>query len=667
MSTPLIDRPKRTASVFVFIAATVLALLRTLFPERPMDYAGPRALLDTVFVLGLLGVVLLLAGGLGVKVLRGCRASDLAPLEKIIFALPIGLGVIAYGVMALGLAGMMHPWTIFLWLIFVGIWTRREWASIVAGLPRRLSGLPTLWRKWGPGERVLVILGGLILGVALLQSLGPPTDYDGLMYHLPAGQIFLRSGRITLLPDTGPANGPATGEMLFIIGQAFGSDSFSRLIHLTYTALWLLASFRLGQRWAGHIHAWLTVALLLSIPMLPFWASMAYTDLIWVTYELLSLFALSIWREKRQHGWLLLGGLLMGWALGSKYLALGGLGVWGLWLLAQSDRRRWKEAMINGAVFGGVALAVGSPWYLKNWFLSENPVYPFIWGGPGWDAVRLNLARDFVYSFGDGRGWVDYLLLPLKIYLRFNRFGTNSLELPSFLFILVLLYPFFRRRGFFNDLAMLSALRFVLWALGSQQVRFLLPIFPLLSLLTASVMDSLGALPGLKRMRRVFIAVLSGVGIVTTFLISAYAYAQYPTTSVLLGLHSKDTFLYSLPGNYRALQFVKAHLDSQQRALMMWDGRGYYCDERCIPDADQALWPRIVSPSFDSVQVALDLQAMGVTHLLFSYTGYEFVSRHDPSGQQKRAADFFWDEFRPRCTREIYADQWTNLFEVTCR
>jgi hypothetical protein len=483
---------------------------------------------------------------------------------------------------------------------------------------------------------------------------------------LYAGKVFLETGRITFLPDIINANSPFTGEMLFILGQAFDSDTFARLIHLFYTVIWLLAAFCLAQRWAGKVLAWLTVAVLLSVPLLPFWANMASTDLIWVAYELLSLFALLIWRERRQPGWLVLGGLLMGWALGSKYLALGGWGVWGLWLLAQSGWRRWKEALVNGAIFGGIALLVGSPWYLKNWFFAGNPIFPFVWGGPGWDATRLNLTRDFVYSFGEGRGLWDYLLLPLRIFLHFDRFGVNSLELPSFLFLFALLYPLLRRRGFFNELAVLCVLRFILWALSTQQVRFLLPIFPLLSLLSASVMDSLSGLPGFRSLRRVFLAVLSGAGIVTTLLISAYLYVQYPTAAVMLGSQSKDAYLSRLPGNYRSVRFINTHLESGQRVLMMWEGRVYYCNSLCIPDADQTLWTRIVSPTYDLQQVDSTLQDMGVTHLLFSYTGYEFMSRHDPSGQHKRAADFFWEEFRPRCTREIYADSWTNLFEVTC-
>lgn len=47
----------------VAVLVVLLAELRWVFPERPPDYTGPRALLDASFALGPLGLILLLAGG----------------------------------------------------------------------------------------------------------------------------------------------------------------------------------------------------------------------------------------------------------------------------------------------------------------------------------------------------------------------------------------------------------------------------------------------------------------------------------------------------------------------------------------------------------------------------------------------------------------------------
>ena len=99
---------------------------------------------------------------------------------------------------------------------------------------------------------------------------------------------------------------------------------------------------------------------------------------------------------------------------------------------------------------------------------------------------------------------------------------------------------------------------------------------------------------------------------------------------------------------------------------MLWDGRSYYCDERCISDADHSQWSRLVFPDADLLSTALKLKTMGVSYLMFSLSDVDFVLQHDPDGKNRLAAKFYLDEFQPVCTDIIYQDQWTQLVRITC-
>ena len=89
---------KRLQSVIVVgVLVILLGGTRWLFPERSMTYTGPRAILDAAFALGLLGLVLLLSSGLGWKVVRRLRLRELTTSEEVLFALPLGLGILGYG------------------------------------------------------------------------------------------------------------------------------------------------------------------------------------------------------------------------------------------------------------------------------------------------------------------------------------------------------------------------------------------------------------------------------------------------------------------------------------------------------------------------------------------------------------------------------------------
>jgi len=71
----------------VAITTLLIVGLRWLFPERPLNYVGPRALLDAGFALSFLGVMLLLAGGGGRKIQSWLKLEGLTNLEQAIFGL----------------------------------------------------------------------------------------------------------------------------------------------------------------------------------------------------------------------------------------------------------------------------------------------------------------------------------------------------------------------------------------------------------------------------------------------------------------------------------------------------------------------------------------------------------------------------------------------------
>lgn len=656
-------------SMIVLVLALLLGGIRWLFPERPLDYVGPRALLDMGFALGLLGLVLLVAGGLGRKVQRWLKLDGLTSLELAVFGLPIGLGILAYGVLALGLVGLLRPWAILLWLVLIGLWSWQEWIGILKGLQGCLTRQLQVLRGLRIIKRILWICAGLIIPMTLLQALTPPWDYDGLMYHLQGPKLFLEARRLVLLPDIWQANGPFATEMLLTSGLTLGSDTFSKLVHLAYAVLLVVGTFAFGRRTLKLEGGRTAAEILVGIPIFPIWASLAYADMAWALYEFLGLYALTLWAESDHRQWLVVSGVTMGLALGTKYLALGGAAALGLWVLWHSRAKGWKAVLTHGVLFMGPALLVGCPWYVKNWLWAGNPVYPSFLGGTGWTAERVYWHTMYHRSFGTGHRLWDYLLLPWNLYAQHGRFGTfkGSIEMPSLLFPLALFYPLARRRSMTMDgVAWMTLVRFAMWSLCSQQARFLLPIFPPLSVLTTSVLVSLVNRPAVRRWGRVLLTGLTGGMMVATLVYSVLFFVNVRPLAVVSGMESKDAFLRRLVNDYSALQYVQDSLHPQTRVLMMWDGRGYYCDGRCLPDVDHSRWTRLVSSASGVSSVAASLKDLGVTHLLFSVEDVDFILQHDPTGQHRRAAEFFLQEFRQFCTKEIYRDDWTQLFELTC-
>jgi len=660
---------KFRGAIGLLIVAVVLLILRNLFPERPLDYTGPRALLDAIFAIGFLGLIIILASGIGTKVLRWLNISQLSGLTKHLFSLAIGLGVLAYGVLALGLAGFLNPTAVYIWLGFAALLTWRESAEIGNRLPAWLLRQRDAFADLGLPKKGVVILAGLILSFSLIQALAPPWGYDTLMYHLQAPRLFLEAGKITLLPDIWQANGPMTIEMLFTIGLIVKSDVFARIIHLTYFGLVVLGCFSLGQHLLGRAGGWLSAAILLGVPILPIWGSLAYADMALVLYGLLAIYALILWAEKGQNKILVLSGFMMGWAMGSKFTALGLFGVLAFWLVWR-DRNEGDRFLLRGAlIFGIPALLIAAPWYIKNWVLSGNPIYPFVFGGPLWDQERLGgILTYLIDGFGVGRSLWDFILLPFNIYAHPSSFGTSFalLDYPGFLFPLALLYPLARRYRNIDSIVVVTFGFCILWAFGSQQTRFLLPIYPLLAIICALVLLWLGRITSKKYYLRIV-----GIGLVGGFLMLTLVYQIFYLQGisphpVVFGLESKRVFLSRAVFDYPAIQYAERALDDNIRILMMWDGQGYYCDQRCIPDPDQTRLYHLTKSNPQPKILASDLLGEGVTHILIDAEGLSFFSLHDPDGRHLRAAEYFFEKFAPLCGEEVFIDKSIYLYAITC-
>ena len=641
-----------------------LATWRLFLPERSLQAGGPRAIADAVFAIGLLVMVLCTARGLGRLTLRRLAVGEVDPLFGVVLAIAIGLGLIAYGVLALGLVGLLNPWAIFGWIAATAAVAWRETVTRGGSWGDPLQP----FRHLSPGLKAALGAAIAVLVLSLVQALTPVWDYDGLMYHLQGPALFLRAGRLMLLPDLWQANGPLSAEMLYLVGLAAGSEIFSKVFHLAIASLLVLATFAVARRHLRDRPGWLAGGILLGIPILPVWGSLAYTDMAWALFEFLAVAAYLEWRTSPRRCWLLASGAMLGMALGSKYTGLALLPVLLLAVLADPRAGRGLERIRPAFWLAGIALIVAFPWYGKNLLWAGNAVFPFVLGGPGWSSERLHMLMAYLQSFGTGRTMADSLSLPIMLFTQRAAFGTfmSRIDIPSPLFLIAVAFPFLRKDHPFRPLGWILLLRFALWAVGTQQTRFLLPLYPVLSLLSAAVLEGWIAHPGAPRWRQVAVTgVVSGM-VAVTLAYQAIYFASARPLSVVVGTESKDAFLERSVYDYAALRHVRENLGAGDLVLMAWDGQGYYCDERCLPDAEQSQWAQLVAEAGTPQAVTETLRDRGVTHLLVDLEGMAFLLQHDPTGLHAAAADFL-QEYAPACLDAEFESEKAVVYRLDCR
>jgi 4-amino-4-deoxy-L-arabinose transferase-like glycosyltransferase len=656
---------------WIWIGFVILLGGQLLSAAPGLEARGPAVWVQWAEILLLFTYVCLTALGLGRRLLRSLQT--LTRLEHFLVSLLLGLGLLGDGILGLGLAGFLSPGAIFLWLVLAGLLGSFQWKGIFEEAQEAFQALKQIqFKKWGAFEILLLGTGGSLLILLPILALAPVRDYDALMYHLEIPRQYLLHGRVYFDPGIWRSAYPLLTEMLFSLGIVFHLEAFAQFISLTFALIFFLSVYAFGRRFFDSKTAGLAVGILLGNPAFPIYATSPSIDFSWSSYEFWGIYAFSLWltadQPQNKRRWLILAGVLSGLAASTKYLSFPTIFILGLlifWKTIQVEKADVRKLAQNLLFFGVSALIMITPWYLKNWLWTGNPFYPLAFGGPAWTVLRQELYfQDYMGSFGTGTGWLDYVLIPVNLYLAQPRFSTISLEIVHPLLWLAFLFVFVEKKWRQLDyLLPYLAISLILWTASAQVIRFLLPISGFLAVLAAKV---------LTRFSRVIQQGLSlglvGALMIVTVLYSGWSVAGASLSGYLSGKRSTSEFLQAEVYDYKTTQFIQAHLPPTDRVLFLWAGQGYYCDARCLPDDDENLAIQLSVEHPAPETLAHQLRLQGVTHLLLGRSNaYWFISFHDPRRRHRAALDYFEKVFLPACAKSLYQDGPLELFALTCK
>jgi hypothetical protein len=266
--------------------------------------------------------------------------SNINDGERIFIAGGLGLGVLSYAFLVLGLINLLQPWAVWTVVVLAAFcaWSsfrrwfacwRENWVEDSA------IGL-CVWFNLHLGffERLGIILISVMLIMMLVRGLAPVTDYDGLAYHLVVPRKYLQAGRISSYPGIAHFNFPLAVDLLYIPPILLGLENATQIIHLGFGVLMSLGVYTLADRlFASRRGSWLALITLSTTPLIGTIGGYAHTDLGWALFEFLAVYAALCWWRERKPIWLVMSGIFAGIGLGSKYLGLAMWGVLGLTVL----------------------------------------------------------------------------------------------------------------------------------------------------------------------------------------------------------------------------------------------------------------------------------------------------------------------------------------------
>ncbi|MEI7635259.1 MAG: hypothetical protein WCK47_13380 [bacterium] len=305
---------------------------------------------------------------------------------------------------------------------------------------------------------VILIITALAFGTAC----APEVRGDPIIYHITQALLFVVNHGHVDIPSSALTYIPQNQQLLYALALLLGGDSLARLLNWLSGVMLLMGAFTVSRLLGcGRRDAMAAAALVALFPIWIYIASACYVDLAAANYILASVFLLLCVFGNGIHApivgiptaWMncaFMSAIFMGMAMGTKYTAVV-VGFFPALMVALIGgfiaRRRDRVFSVNIlSLFVWLfvlSLAVFSPWLIRNYLWTGNPVAPSfmrVLGPPGvpestlsWPDIQAGDPRrlwppsqlfasyaDMLFSFGDYGNYLPLVCVILTVVALFS-------------------------------------------------------------------------------------------------------------------------------------------------------------------------------------------------------------------------------------------------------
>jgi hypothetical protein len=393
---------------------------------------------------------------------------------------------------------------------------------------RRLSKLSFGFEK----KAILpLVLTCVLLILAGLAALSPPIKNDTLYYHLGLPKLWASSGGISFFPTIAFSATALNNELLLTpIAAMISPEAAQFFVFLTALIVILLLAYELDR--FTNTPAYYGILFIAASPLYISGLADAKNDYLAAGFCLVSLFYYFDYLKIKNAKYLILSGVFAGLAAGTKSNAL--IFVLAITVIVITSRPRMKEL----AFYLLGAAVLGLPWYLKAYFETGNPFYPFynnIFQSVFWPNAFDNFNKATMPA-SVNRGIVDFILSPFKLVYWPDLFRGRIGPLPLIFLPLMLViknHPKIIKRAL-----VLIGIFYVVWYAVWANCRYLLPAVLILIFVAAYILHR-----AVTKIKSVWLIVSIMVCLLITVNIAQTIRDDSTRIKAAVGLIDHDTFL----------------------------------------------------------------------------------------------------------------------------
>lgn len=700
----------RAAAVFGAALCIAATLTHIYLGAAAEDATGALAVLDHLFDLVAAVTVSFVILSAGHSLTKKISLQFVNSAERLAFSFFVGTGVVGLLILFLGLMGLLRGWVMLGLLLFAVALTARD----IPQLQQILTDATQTAFATRGSRLVTFLFMGFIAFVAL-RTLTPPHVADELIYHLPVPLQFVQEGRIFPSFDNSLGNQPFLLHMIYTVFLLAGSDVAAKLFSLFLAITTAVLIYAVCCRFLTRRVA--------VIAMFAFFASGMVVEIAITTRIDVSLagmlfactYAMMNYLNTRRRDWLWLSGVFAGFSLGIKHTAALWIFLVGILYLVETIRNREKilKVLKYGVMYTLLALAVASPWYIKNAVWFHNPIYPFVtgevaeFGRNGSRYFNADDERKLDAHFAVARKEIPQIVLaqqqelnessisrverhPLRLWEFFFRANAYLMaepnQFPNYLFLIIPLIVFLRPNRWVWWLLILGLGFVVGVTLTSWIARYLVPAYPALTIVGAYTLTTLASrLQSSLSIARILPEYVIGLLLITVLFMSLTAMKKTNTFNFVGGRISRHNFLAPL-AFYKPLDFINNQLPQNARVMSVGVQMSYGLHRSYLADETwfTTKWRRLLAHEDSLEGVNAELKAQGITHILYNPSlfifaaqmgiegtgGMNLITRDEPSSP-RRSLEYQllrnWSTFtlyKERYLEPVYTDDYYQVLRI---
>ena len=523
-------------------------------------------------------------------------------------------------------------------------------------------------------------LAALVIANILLAWV-PPVSRDALTHHLAIPKLYLQNGGMFEIPYISFSYYPMNLDLLYMVPLYFGNDILPKLIHFAFALLTAWVVYGYLRRRLNRTYAFTGALLFLSTPVIIKLSITVYVDLGLIYFTTAAMLTLFRWIESGfELKYIIISAIFCGLALGTKYnglvaLCLFTLAIPVLVIRSSGGRANYQAKSLGwAALYLFVALLVFSPWMIRNYQWTGNPIFPLykkvfkslgdsppevmVAGSENEPAVEHKVShwnhfmiRRHIY----GESWLEIALLPVRIFFQGQDDTPKYFDGRLNPFLLLLALPAFagirrdpahvRLEKYFMVVFVVLFI-FISFLQAVIRIRYIAPIVPPLAILAMFGLTNLVTyVQGRERpVVRTAGLVLASVLIVVMFGMNGiYLISQFKKVApfdYISGKVSRSEYIARHRPEYPVVAFANRTLGDDVKILGMFMGnRRYYCDRKLI------FGETMMANAFLNARSVEDIRSLvrkkGFTHLIINYELYHKWAKGFIHGEGQIIDQFF--------------------------